>query len=57
MPALGAFLTNNFVRGAISGLGVLNLVAALGELADVFGNRGRPDELAGEQGADTLSHH
>ncbi len=33
VPSLHALLTNNFVRGAISGLGVVNLLAALGALA------------------------
>ena len=35
-PVLHPLLTNNFVRGAVSGLGVLNLVAGLAELAPVF---------------------
>ena len=35
-PVLHPLLTNNFVRGAISGLGVLNLLAGLAELAPVF---------------------
>jgi hypothetical protein len=38
-PDLQLLLTNNFVRGAISGLGVLNLVAGLSELAPVFSPR------------------
>jgi hypothetical protein len=29
------------VRGAVSGLGLINLLAALAELADIFGARGR----------------
>ena len=36
IPMLRPLLTNNFVRGAISGLGVLNLFAGLAELAPVF---------------------
>ncbi len=39
VPVVGALLTNNFVRGAVSGLGLVNLLAALAELADVFGSR------------------
>jgi hypothetical protein len=35
-PILHPLLTNNFVRGAISGLGVLNLLAGFSELAFVF---------------------
>jgi len=36
-PTLGGLLTNNYTRGAISGLGLLNVWAALAELADLFG--------------------
>jgi hypothetical protein len=56
MPWLGVILTNNFVRGAVSGLGVLNLVAALGELADTFG-RGARQGLSEGPDTDSLSHH
>ncbi len=56
VPALGALLTNNFVRGAVSGLGVVNLVAAFGELADLFGSRGARPRLP-EEPADSLPHH
>jgi hypothetical protein len=38
-PDLQALLTNNFVRGGVSGLGVLNLAAGLAELAPVFSTR------------------
>ena len=38
-PALEALLTSNYVRGAISGLGHVNVAAALVELADFFSNR------------------
>lgn len=37
--ALGRLLTNNYTRGGISGLGLLNVWAALAELADVFGSK------------------
>jgi hypothetical protein len=40
-PALRLVVTNNFVRGAVSGLGVVNLVAAFAELAWVFTARSR----------------
>ncbi len=33
-PVLETVLTSNYVRGAISGLGIVNLGAALVELAD-----------------------
>ena len=35
-PALEALLTSNYVRGAISGLGLVNVGAALVELAHFF---------------------
>ena len=58
VPAIGAVLTNNFVRGAVSGLGLLNLLAALAELAEMFGGRAERDaRLPEERGADSLSHH
>ncbi len=37
--AVGALLTSNYTRGAITGLGFLNIWAALGELGDLFGSR------------------
>ena len=36
LPGLRELITNNFVRGAVSGLGVVNLLAALSELAEMF---------------------
>jgi hypothetical protein len=38
-PVLYQILTNYFVRGAISGLGLLNLAAGLFELVPVFSAR------------------
>jgi hypothetical protein len=35
---LAAVLTSNYARGAISGLGLLNVWAALAELGDLFGS-------------------
>jgi hypothetical protein len=43
--ALGRFLTNNYTRGAISGLGLVNVWAALAELADLFGTRKSDSDL------------
>jgi hypothetical protein len=37
--AAGPFLTNNYTRGAITGLGLVNVWAALAELADLFGSK------------------
>jgi polyferredoxin len=42
-PPLHALMTNNFVRGAVSGLGIVNLAAGVTELARVFYTRGPRD--------------
>jgi len=39
-PLLRPVITNHFVRGAITGLGFVNLVAGFAELAPVFAVRG-----------------
>ena len=39
-PALGAWLGNHFVRGAVSGVGVVCLGAAAAEFFGFFGGRG-----------------
>jgi hypothetical protein len=41
LPGLRPFITNNFVRGAVTGLGVVNLLAGLTELMLLFAGRGR----------------
>ena len=38
-PALRELLTNNFVRGAVTGLGLVNLYAGFADLAIVFAGR------------------
>ena len=38
-PPLQALLTSNYVRGAVSGLGIVNVLAAVGEIADIFSSR------------------
>ena len=38
-PPLRPILSNNFVRGAVSGLGVVNLFAGFADLAYLFGAR------------------
>ena len=45
LPMLHVVITNAYVRGAICGLGVVNLVAALSELRSLLAarRRGRPD--------------
>lgn len=43
----GRLLTSNYTRGAITGLGLVNVWAALAELAELFGSRrshGSPEE-------------
>jgi hypothetical protein len=40
-PPLHALLTSNYVRGAISGLGLVNVLAAVTQIADLFD--GRPE--------------
>jgi hypothetical protein len=42
---LHAFVTNNFVRGAVSGLGIVNLAIGFSELASLFFTRGSRDIL------------
>lgn len=44
-PPLRTFLTNNFVRGAVSGLGIVNLFAGLADLAHLFS--ARPSSASG----------
>ena len=41
-PFLGAVLKSNYTRGAVTGLGLLNVWSALGELADLFGQKPNP---------------
>jgi hypothetical protein len=40
-PGVYAFITNNFVRGGVSGLGLVNLIAGLAEFARLVGARQR----------------
>ena len=42
-PPLRRVLTNNFTRGAVTGLGLVNLGAGFADLALVFSARGRSD--------------
>jgi hypothetical protein len=48
LPALRPLLTNNFVRGAVTGLGLVNLFAGFADLALVFSSRER-HEFPGSQ--------
>ena len=38
-PPLRTFLSNNFVRGAVTGLGIVNLFAGFADLALIFAAR------------------
>jgi hypothetical protein len=52
VPVLHTILTNTFVRGAISGLGIVNLVAGFAEMVPLFTVRSRHDVPFGDE-ADT----
>jgi hypothetical protein len=39
VPQLGTLIRSNYVRGAVSGLGLVNLWAALSEFADLIVRR------------------
>ena len=43
-PVLTGALTSNYTRGAVTGLGLLNVWSALAELGDMFGSRRPPAE-------------
>ncbi|MCC7416011.1 MAG: hypothetical protein IT176_02635 [Acidobacteria bacterium] len=42
-PALGRLLRSDYARGAVSGLGVVNVVAGVVDLVPLFAARGRRD--------------
>lgn len=39
LPAAGPLLTNNFVRGAVSGLGLINVIVGVAELVSMLASR------------------
>lgn len=41
LPALAPVTSNGFVRGAVSGLGLINVAAGLSELVSLFASRRR----------------
>ena len=43
-PTIGPWLTNDFIRGAVSGLGVVNVVAGFFELVPALTLRGGPSD-------------
>ena len=36
MPAVHALITNNYIRGAVTGLGLVNICAAVADLVGMF---------------------
>ena len=57
IPLLDAFLANFYVRGAVSGLGLVNVLAALAELADLFLSRRSEEQPASEDPGGLGDHH
>ncbi|HJU43365.1 MAG TPA: hypothetical protein VJ691_11145 [Vicinamibacterales bacterium] len=47
--AFSGVMTSNYMRGAISGLGLINVWAALGELADIFGRPNPQSDIRNQQ--------
>lgn len=41
LPAVSVIITNDFVKGAVSGVGVVNVVAGLAELVSLLMARGQ----------------
>ena len=50
VPVIHTVITNNFVRGAVSGLGVINLMSGLSELISIFLARNTDTDAAPLQG-------
>ena len=46
VPQLQAWLTSNYLRGAVSGLGAVNIGAGIAELVAIFAARARRGEAA-----------
>jgi hypothetical protein len=47
-PDLLPVMTNDFVRGGVSGIGLINLGSGVAEIVGIFIMRGSPPELTGE---------
>ena len=45
LPIVHALVINNFVRGAVSGLGIVNMGAAIAEMQAFFAERRVPDHV------------
>lgn len=46
VPLVHALITNNFVRGAVSGLGIINICAAVADLVGMLMSRRGDTELS-----------
>ena len=46
MPAVRALVSNNFVRGGVTGLGLVNICAAVMDLVGMFAARRGADDLS-----------
>lgn len=46
LPTIAPILQSTFARGAVSGIGVITVVAGLGELAGLLALRNRPNQDA-----------
>ena len=47
LPAVEAFIANNYVRGAVSGLGLINLYVGIAELVSAITSRPPPPSSLG----------
>lgn len=54
---LDAFLANFYVRGAVSGLGLVNVLSALAELVDLFMSRRSEEQPVSEDPARLGDRH
>ncbi len=45
VPPLHSLITNHFVRGAVSGIGLVNLAVGLAELVSILAGRAAPRHL------------
>jgi hypothetical protein len=45
-PPLHTLITNHFVRGAVSGIGLINLSVGLAELVSIFTGRAAPRHVS-----------
>jgi hypothetical protein len=50
LPRIRPLFANNFLRGAVSGLGLVNLCAGVADLSHIFSSRG-PRDVSGRSAA------